>query len=137
MKHPPREKLAEMAERLLQHDREAAEQRRAHPRIQAAETVSVSAVQSNRSCDAVIVDVSTCGMSLTASSEFAIGSTVIVEWGSGFVPCTVRHCGLKDGAWVMGVEVEPLPGAVKLLSELVRSAQQRNRRLLLQARICA
>jgi hypothetical protein len=126
-----------LAERLLQYDNEAYDERRDGPRIEARESASMAGVHTRIKCDAMITDVSRRGMRLTANEQFAIGSTVIVEWGRGFVPCTVRYCRPADRGWVIGVEAETLPGVVRLVSELMQSAQERNRSILLPARICA
>ena len=126
-----------LAERLLEHDNEGYFERRDGTRIQAEESASMSGVHTRVKCDAIITDVSRRGMRLLATEQFAIGSTVIVEWGRGFVPCTVRYCRPAERGWVIGVEAETLPGVVRLVSELMQSAQLRNRSLLLPARICA
>jgi hypothetical protein len=126
-----------IAERLLHHSEEAATNRRDRTRIDANEAASISGVHSRTTCDATITDVSTRGMRLIAKQHFAIGTTVIIEWGRGFVPCTVRHFRPTDEGWVIGVEAECLPGVIRLLSELKESAQQRNRSVVFSARICA
>jgi hypothetical protein len=131
------ESTSSLTERLLQYDNEAHYERRDGSRIQAQEAASMSVVHSKIRCDAIITDVSRRGMRLTAEVQFPIGATVIVEWGRGFVPCTVRYCRPADKGWVVGVEAEILPGVTLLVSELMQSAQERNRSLLLPARICA
>jgi hypothetical protein len=129
--------VSSMAERLLGFENETENERRHKTRIQARESAAISRIEARSTCAAIITDVSTRGMSLTAKEQFLVGSTVIVEWGRGFVPCTVRHCGASDAGWTIGVEAENLPGIAPLLSELVQSAQQRNRSRLLPATICA
>jgi hypothetical protein len=121
--------------RLLEHAYESERNRRDRTRIQACESASINAVHSRVTCNATITDVSTRGMRLVAKQHFAIGSTVIVEWARGFVPCTVRYVRPTLEGWVMGVEAECLPGVVRLMSELKQSAEHRNRSLLLAARI--
>ena len=126
-----------ITKRLLQHENEMHYERRNGDRIQANEAASIAGVHSRITCDATINDVSTHGMNLTSTLHFPVGTTLIVEWSGGFVPCTVRHVRAGDEAWQIGVEVEPLPGVIHVLSELKRSAQERNRSILLPARICA
>ncbi len=137
MSRRPSSESVSLAERLLEYDNEAPDERRDGTRIQAEESASMSGVHLKIKCDAVITDVSRRGMRLTATAQFPIGSTVIVEWGRGFVPCTVRYCRPAGDRWVVGVEAETLPGVVRLVSDLMQSAQERNRSLLLPARICA
>jgi hypothetical protein len=137
MSRRPTSESISVAERLLQYENEANDERRDGTRIRAQESASVSGVHTRIKCDAIITDVSRRGMRLTATEQFSIGSTVIVEWGRGFVPCTVRYCRPDDRGWVIGVEAETLPGVVRLVSELMQSAQERNRSILLPARICA
>jgi hypothetical protein len=120
-----------IAERLLEHDSEIQLERRDRTRIQAREAASISGVHSRVSCDAIITDVSTRGIRLIASEPFPAGASVIVEWARGFVPCTVRHFRPTDEGWVIGVEAEWLPGVLSLMEELKRTAQQRNRSILL------
>jgi hypothetical protein len=122
--------LLAIAQRVLNAEGDAHDERREHPRIQALERAEVRDVRAHTGCNATITDVSSSGMQLVVGQSFSIGTTLIVEWCSGFLPCTVRHCKGDNGMWVVGVEAELLPGAQSLLVALKESAHQRNRDLL-------
>jgi hypothetical protein len=123
--------------RLLEHTNESENNERDRTRIPTSESASVTAVDSRVPCSATITDVSTRGMRLVTTQPFPVGITVIVEWSRGFVPCTVRYFRPALEGWVVGVEAEFLPGVVRLMTELKKSAEDRNRSLLLAAKISA
>ena len=123
--------------RLLQHEGTLNYERRNDPRIMALERASVHGIRANAIYAAMIIDVTLRGMSLSTHQRLPVGSTVIVRWCSGFVPCTVRHCRLERGAWIVGAEVKQLlPSVVRLLADLKEAAHRRNRSLHMAARIC-
>jgi hypothetical protein len=121
---------SELTERLLSNSNDTADDRRKHARIQSRETAEVRQVRSKQFCEATITDVSLHGLRLVVDHPFENGATLIVEWSSGFLPCTVRHCKQENGIWLVGVEAELFPGVLTLLVALKQCAQQRNRDLL-------
>jgi hypothetical protein len=123
--------MSAVASRLLFEISEQVANRRDDPRIEAREGVRVYAVNSSTFCDATVRNVSSRGLSLETTQAFTAGSTLVIEWDSGYLPGIVRHCRPAESRWMIGFEVELLPGSRALLAALKKSAHERNRLLLM------
>jgi hypothetical protein len=116
-----------MTGRLLFEGDALVRNRRDDPRIDTQEEVRLHGVQPQTCCDGTVQNVSSRGLRLHSAEAFAAGSTLVVEWNSGYLPAHVRHCRAIEDGWLIGVEVEMRPGSAALLDGLKRSALDRNR----------